>query len=150
MPKMIVTPINLVTKYIRGNTLAARVDYKREREFFNSNTISPKWDDNKYNKACIGDIFGFVHNIENRIELFHITGILKATDRPGYWNLPEHKQRNVIILSKKITQKNWSDVTILLNKPNWKVVMGTTCISEKSLNQFTLDDNEPPPYNEDE
>ena len=29
-----------------------------------------KWDDSKYNNAVVGNMFGFVHQIEDKIEIF--------------------------------------------------------------------------------
>ena len=122
--KLIVTPINMVTPRVTGNTKKAREDYKREYVNFNGD-ISPKWDDSKYNNAIVGDMFAFVHNIEDRFELFEIKGILNRIDRPDYWNIPEHRKRNVLILSKKIREDTWTRAKEEIGLPNWGILRGT-------------------------
>ena len=71
-------------------------------------------------------MFGFVHNIENRCEIFEIIGILDVDVRPGYWDIPEHRTRNVLILSKKIIEHTWDFVKTELDKANWGNLRGTT------------------------
>ena len=85
--KIIVTPINLISnkKNLTFNGKKARVDYLLELENFSKES---KWDDSRYNNAVIGNMFGFVHQIEDKIEIFEIKNILPANTRPDYWNLP--------------------------------------------------------------
>ena len=109
MSKIIVTPINTLrpsTEYGKK----ARTDYIRERD--NSSiftTKKSKWDDSRYNNAQIGNYFAFVHQNENKMELFKIENILPVNERPEYWNIPEHSRRNVLIPSEKIGENKWSD-----------------------------------------
>ena len=107
LSKIIVTPINLVSKEtsLTQNGRKARIDYLRELNNFDT---SPKWDDSKYNTAKIGNFFGFVNHLEDKIELFSIKNILPGDTRPEYWDIPEHKPRNVLILSPKIKEIKWS------------------------------------------
>jgi hypothetical protein len=126
MPKLIVTPVNMVSPYVTGFTKKARVDYKRELIYFDSDKKSPKWDDSKHNLAVVGDMFAFIHNIEDKAELFEIIEIRDAENRPDYWDMPEHRRRNVLILSKKIRDDTWSRFKEELHKPDWGILRGTT------------------------
>lgn len=53
-------------------------------------------------------MFAFVHQNENRMELFKVLSIQKPETRPEHWDLVEHKKRNVLILSPKIKEIKWS------------------------------------------
>lgn len=116
----------MISKYVSSKTKKARDDYKREQNFFNTNNMSPKWDDSKYNTAKIGDMFAFIHSIEDKAEIFQIIGILNNTDRPEYWDMPEHNTRNVLILSQKIRDDTWTRIKNEINRPNWGILRGTT------------------------
>lgn len=123
--KIIVTPINLISnkKNLTFNGRKARVDYLLETGNFSKES---KWDDSRYNNAVIGNMFGFVHQIEDKIEIFEIKNILPASTRPDYWDLPKHRHRNVLILSPKIKEIKWSDFKEQNNiSENYKLV-GTT------------------------
>jgi len=123
--KIIVTPINLISnkKNLTFNGKKARVDYLLELENFSKES---KWDDSRYNNAVIGNMFGFVHQIEDKIEMFEITNILPANTRPDYWDLPKHRHRNVLILSPKIEEIKWSEFKTQNNLSlNYKL-LGTT------------------------
>lgn len=123
--KLIITPINMISTHVSGNTKKARDDYIREQVYFDSLLRSPTWDDSKHNNSKIGDMFGFVHNIENKVELFEIIGILNAINRPDYWDIPEHRRRNVLILSRKIRDDTWTRVKQEIGHPNWGNLRGT-------------------------
>lgn len=140
MTKLVVSPVNIISTYVSGNTKKAREDYKREQKYFNSENISPKWDDSKYNRAKIGDMFAFIHNIEDKAEIFEIKGILNAKDRPYYWNIPEHRRRNVLILSQKIRDDTWSRIKDEINKPNWGILRGTTYTDWNDLLFYNVDE----------
>ena len=122
---MILTPINLVSKVLTKNGKKAKEDYIREQEFI-QNGINPKWDDSKYNTAVINDYFAFVHQKENRVEIFQIIKIIPAENRPDYWDLPEHKQRNVLQLSKIIRVMSWTELKNILNYKDGFFLRGTS------------------------
>tara|TARA_B100001094_G_C17375789_1_gene414624 strand:- start:30 stop:431 length:402 start_codon:yes stop_codon:yes gene_type:complete len=102
MERIVVTPINLQMRNPRGNTLKARTDYLREQvKFRDESNTNPKWDDSLNNNAEVGDKFAFVQNTTDIMEIFTIIGIIDAADRPNYWDIPEHQQRRLLILSHK-------------------------------------------------
>lgn len=125
---IMLTPINLTTKNpSKKTTQVARQDYKREETHFvkGATGFNPKWDDSAHNNAQVGDAFGFVHNITDRIEYFEIIAIIPAEDRPDYWDLPEHQRRRVLILSHKIKEEKFSLYKERVGyKPNY-IVRGT-------------------------
>jgi hypothetical protein len=71
-------------------------------------------------------------NIEDKAELFEIIGIQEAINRPDYWDIPEHRRRNVLILSRKIRDYTWSRVKNEIEKPNWGTT-STNCDEENLL-----------------
>jgi len=102
MAHIVVTPINLQARNPRGNTLKARTDYLREQgKFADGSITNPKWDDSLNNNAEVGDKFAFVQNTADIMEIFTIIGIIDAADRPNYWDIPEHQQRRLLVLSHK-------------------------------------------------
>lgn len=102
MTNIVLTPVN-IEKPTTLNGKKARIDYLREKEHSNNFSLPvSKWDDSKYNKAEIGDYFGFVQNKKDIIEIFRINDIIQYQNRPEYWDIEEHKKRNVLILSQKI------------------------------------------------
>jgi hypothetical protein len=131
--KIILTPINLVSRILTANGKKAREDYIREQGFI-VNGNNAKWDDSKYNSAVVNDYFAFVHQKENRVEIFQVVKIINAEDRPEYWNLPEHMNRNVLHLSKMIANMTWTDLKSLLDYKDTFFLRGTS----RSKKQITL------------
>ena len=118
--KIILTPINLISPSTI-NGIKARQDYLREQSLFTLGT--PKWDDTRYNKACVGDKFGFVNQIEDKIEIFEILRIQPCTERPDYWNIEEHRKRNVLYLSNLKEVKTFSGYLEECNyKPTYRII----------------------------
>jgi len=108
MPHIIITPINLENPSTDFGK-KARTDYLREQMHSSSFRLPiAKWDDSKYNTAEVGDYFGFVHQREDIVEIFQIDRIILNHDRPDYWDIHEHRRRNILILSKKLSDINWS------------------------------------------
>lgn len=99
---MIVTPINKQPKS------KSRVDYMEQiqRETEGHQVM---WDDTKYNKAVIGDWFGFVQN--NRLVTFYkIESIHPISDRLPSWSSNVGQgDRQVLYLSKKMATMLWED-----------------------------------------
>ena len=102
----ICTPINL-DRPSTENGKKARQDYLREQPFFTEEGGS-KWDDSSANNAQVGDMFSFVHQTRDRMEVFRIVRIVPYTERPDYWDIPEHQRRNVVYLSQKLEERVWS------------------------------------------
>jgi hypothetical protein len=125
MSKIVMTPINLVSKSLTSDGKKAKTDYLREKDF-ERNGQNAKWDDSKHNKAMIGDYFAFVHNAENRAEIYKIEKITLAETRPDYWDMPEHQQRNVLHLSSMIKEISFDELRTLAGyKETWNKVQGT-------------------------
>jgi hypothetical protein len=122
--KLIMTPINL-KKPTTKEGIKARTDYLREEPEFNEG--KPKWDDTRYNKAKIGDLFAFIHqaNNEDRMEIFEVVGIQKATDRPDYWDIDHHRNRNVLHLSPLKSTISFSHYKSLVGYSESCRIMGT-------------------------
>jgi len=99
---MIVTPINKQAKS------KSRIDYieqmQREKE-----EKQVMWDDTKYNKAEIGDWFGFVQN-NKFVTFYKIQSIHPPSERLESWsNNVGQGDRQVLYLSKKIATMMWED-----------------------------------------
>lgn len=124
-----ITPINLrkpSTEYGK----VAKKDYLRERDNLSKNfTENCKWDDSDKNNSIIGDYFGFVHNVENKVEIFKIIDIKRADTRPDYWNLPNHKKRNVLILGPKIKDITFSELKSIKKYKDNYILRGTSKIN---------------------
>jgi len=124
MNHIIMTPINLVSKTLTSNGKKARSDYLREKNF-EENGNNPKWDDSKLNNAIIGDYFAFVHQKENRVEIYKIESIALANTRPNYWDLPDHQQRNVIHLSSFAKEMTWVEMKNIIGYKDAFLLRGT-------------------------
>ena len=124
MNHIIMTPINLVSKTLTSNGKKARSDYLREKNF-EENGNNPKWDDSKLNNANIGDYFAFVHQKENRVEIYKIESIALANTRPNYWDLPDHQQRNVIHLSSFVKEITWIEMKNIIGYKDAFLLRGT-------------------------
>ena len=101
---VVMTPINL-HKPSNPKGKVAKQDYLKEQHLFT--TGGAQWDDSKYNKAVIGDVFAFVNQTVDHVEIFKIVGIKEAANRREHWNIEDHKTRQVLVLSKKITNMTW-------------------------------------------
>ena len=99
---MIVTPIN------KQKTSKSRIDYLEQvqREQDGQQVM---WDDTKWNKAAIGDWFGFVEN-GRVVRLRKVTEIHPITDRLPSWSANVGQtDRNVLYLGKVIATMLWED-----------------------------------------
>ena len=127
MERIVVTPINLQTRNPRGNTLKARTDYLREQvKFRDESNTNPKWDDSLNNNAEVGDKFAFVQNTTDIMEIFTIIGIIDAADRPNYWDIPEHQQRRLLVLSHKEDEISFEAYKDIHDYNQNFIVRGTT------------------------
>ena len=127
MSHIVVTPINLRARNPRGNTLKARTDYLREQGKFRAGSITnPKWDDSLNNNAEVGDKFAFVQNTADIMEIFTIIGIIDAEDRPNYWDIPEHQQRRLLVLSHKEDEMSFEAYKDIHEYNQGYIVRGTT------------------------
>jgi len=124
MNHIIMTPINLISKTLTSNGKKAKSDYLREKNF-EENGNNPKWDDSKLNNANIGDYFAFVHQKENRVEIYKIESIALANTRPNYWDLPDHQQRNVIHLSSFVKEITWIEMKNIIGYKDAFLLRGT-------------------------
>jgi len=124
---MILSPIN---KKLNSKS---RIDYneqiKREQE-----GKQVMWDDTKFNKASIGDWFGFVENGKN-VYFRKIKSIHPISDRlPSWSNNVGQGDRKVLYLEKEllnITWENW------VNYGGPKKVQGTSHV-KTNLQQLSL------------
>ena len=126
MTYVICTPINTTGRpsALTAEGKKARIDYFREQEFFLGGT-NPKWDDSHRNNARAGDKFAFVHQDRDYMEIFSIVAILPASARPTYWSMPEHQQRQVLILSQREGTTNFTDFKTLSGYKETFHLMGT-------------------------
>jgi len=124
MNHIIMTPINLISKTLTSNGKKAKSDYLREKNF-EENGNNPKWDDSKLNNANIGDYFAFVHQKENRVEIYKIESIALANTRPNYWDLPDHQQRNVLHLSSFLKEMTWIEMKNIIGYKDAFLLRGT-------------------------
>jgi hypothetical protein len=129
---IVLTPINLVSRTLTRNGKKAKNDYIREKEYMENGNIG-KWDDSKYNNSNIGEYFAFVHQKENRVEIYKIDNILLSTERPEYWDIPEHNQRNVLYLSPMINQITWDEMKNIIGYKETFLLRGTQR-TKKSIN----------------
>jgi hypothetical protein len=127
MNKIIITPINLNNpSTVFG--IKAKNDYLREKPKFSRSIENPKWDDSKYNKAVVGNMFAFVHQKKDRMEIFKIIKIISSSERPEYWDIESHKTRNIIYLSKMLKVMKFSEYKQNQNySPNYFIRGTTNC-----------------------
>ena len=126
MNSIILTPINL-DKPSTDNGKKAKIDYLREREHSSSFDLPiAKWDDSKYGKAEIGNYFGFVHQTRNIVEIFRIERIILAEHRPDYWDIPEHRSRNILVFSAQLGEVAWTTYKQNNNYKENFILRGTT------------------------
>jgi hypothetical protein len=118
------TPINLISKTLTSNGKKAKSDYLREKNF-EENGNNPKWDDSKLNNANVGDYFAFVHQKENRVDIYKIESIALANTRPNYWDLPHHQQRNVLHLSSFVKEMTWVEMKNIIGYKDAFLLRGT-------------------------
>jgi hypothetical protein len=145
--KTINTPMNLTGC---GSTLSyamklARSDYSIESEFFTEGDRFPKWDDGKHNNAVIGNKFCFIHsindiNLDGRVEYFEITRIQEANTRPDHWDMPDHQNRRVLTLSRKLGEMTLRKYNTL-NGYTKEWVQGTTRMRWTEYLVDNTDDN---------
>ena len=121
--KVILTPINLISPST-NNGKKAKIDYIREKESMDAGNVG-KWDDSKFNKSVIFDYFAFVHQLENKVEIYKIENILLANERPDYWDIEEHQQRNVLYLSSMIRETTWDEMKNILGYKEGFFLRGT-------------------------
>jgi hypothetical protein len=124
--KVIATPINL-DKPSTTNGVKARIDYLREHKttvsFSNSGA---RWDDSRFNNAKIGDYFAFVHQSENRMEIFKIETIDSCDSRPIEWTIAEQADRNVLNLSEKQGEMKWNEFKLQNDYKASYILRGTS------------------------
>jgi len=123
-----ITPINLKSPTTL-NGKKAKNDYNREKQSMDI----IKWDDSRYNNSNIGDYFGFVHQGDNRVEIHIIENIALANTRPNYWDIPEHKRRNVLYLSSIIEEITWDELKNRLQYKEKYFLRGTQRSNKKIL-----------------
>ena len=128
--RITLSPINLTSRYVYGNKALARIDYRREQPRFRYGTA--KYDDCKTNNTQVGDYFGFVRHTENIVEIFEVTSILPALERPDYWTIPAHRKRNVLCLSPVVSTMRWCEMKRRLGyKP--RHILKSTSRSRKAI-----------------
>jgi hypothetical protein len=108
MSYIIVTPVNTdkpSTEYGKK----AKADYLREKEHSADFKLPiAKWDDSRFGNGKAGDYFAFVHHNKDLMEIFIIREKIHRENRPDYWDIEEHRRRDVIILSEKFAEIKWS------------------------------------------
>ncbi len=129
--KLILTPVNLTKSLsLNSNSMRAREDYYYEKKFFdNTNDENPLWDDTKKNQAKVGYKFAFVNQIEDKMEIFDIIAILTNSVRRGHWDIEDHKDRRVIVLSKLVEEMKFSEYKKKVGYKEKYVIRGT-CLSK--------------------
>lgn len=99
----------------------SRRDYNQQiaNELEGNNVI---WDDTKtpLNSSRVGDLFGFVFESgsygDGRVEYRRIIAILPPTARDATWRIPEHKDRQVLVLSPKLFESTWIQFLVATGK----------------------------------
>jgi hypothetical protein len=129
--KIILTPINLKTSVaLNSNTIIARNDYYYEQKYFDDTfDENPLWDDTKKNQAKVGYKFAFVNQIDDKMEIFNIIGILTNDIRREHWDIDDHKDRRVLILSKRISEIKFTEYKKKVGYKERYTIRGT-CLSK--------------------
>ena len=88
----------------------ARFNYEVERQFFVSGSRNPMWNDSPRGLTEIGDLFGFVHVKENRVEVFAVENVQQ--NPPSEWNTGKewNRGRRVLVLSRLREIKSWDSI----------------------------------------
>lgn len=100
------TPVNTVNPQQRMKKTLA--DWRQQMHRLN-NGETPEWDNTKDNKIQIGDDFAFVNNKTNNMQLFKVIGLKTTAARPEEWNILEHANRTVIVLSRDVEIQNFME-----------------------------------------
>ena len=122
--KIVVTPVNIINPST-PNGKKARTDYLREKKESNDFTCPSKWDDSRHGTGKVGDLFGFVHNSRDLIEIFTVTEKIDSVNRPDYWDIEEHRRRDILVLSAKTSEMKWSTYKRLQGYKENFVLRGT-------------------------
>ena len=123
------TPINLIRP--SGDGIKAKLDYLRERYESNGFREACKWDDTWKNNSVAGQLFAFIHQLENKIQIFKITHVETYEKRRDEWDIIEHRKRNVLHMSPMINEFTLTEFAHNY-LPTWKkngtlaTVYGTT------------------------
>jgi hypothetical protein len=131
--KIILTPINLNSSLsLTSNSLKARDDYIYEKKYFDKSTDeNPLWDDTKKNQSKAGYKFAFVNQKDDIMEIFNIIGILNSDVRREHWDINSHRDRRVLVLSKKIKEIKFSKYKEIVGYKEKYSIRGT-CLSKWS------------------
>lgn len=87
--------------------LLARFDYYMEERYFK--TGGARYDFGEGSGVSKGDLHGFVHSNKktNMVEFFRVTKVLGKDARRHHWDIEEHQERSVCVLSKYIGWAPW-------------------------------------------
>jgi hypothetical protein len=119
--KSYATPINL-SGNVSGHMKKAKMDYLREI----SSRKNIQWDNTSKNSIAVGDQFSFVNNTLNTMRTHQVINILTAQHRINEWDIAQHQNRNVIVLSTEYAESNFYEYKQAVGyNPNY-IVRGTT------------------------
>ena len=102
----------------------AKRDYQREM-------VSPnemKWDNTKKNLIRVGDIFSFVNNIGDSMQTHEVIGIRDCEERLKKWDIVDHQERTVILLSPVLEVSSFSVYKRAAGYRDNYIVRGTCAI----------------------
>ena len=100
------TPLNTIKPQgLMKKTLA---DWRQQMSRLN-NGETPEWDNTKDNKIQVGDSFAFVNNKLNQMQMFNVIRLKTIATRPAEWNILEHANRTVIVLSRDTHIQNFME-----------------------------------------
>ena len=117
---IIVTPISY-----KPEELGA-LDYAREMAN-NRNNFDVIWDDSPANNTKVGDLFSFITGQgrstldvgEGYCQIRKVIAVLPNNARPKHWNIPEHTDRHVLILSDILYEGTWVELSEACGKKGY-------------------------------
>jgi hypothetical protein len=103
-----------------GSTKPPRLDYDNQR-INESNGFNMIWDDAEENETQVSDAFGFIFGAgshgKGEAQISSAVAVLPQSARDPLWQIPEHANRQVIVLSPTIIVVTWVD---LCRELGWK------------------------------
>ena len=89
----------------------SKQDYLREMQKLQYGEHAT-WDSTATNNISTGDLFCFVSNIENWMRCFRVMQIRSTQHRIQEWDIPQHCDRKVLVLSENYTTVNFHEYKI--------------------------------------
>ena len=110
----------------------SKPNYDIEHQYFSSGIRSPMWNDSKHQKTSVGDLLGFVHVKDDRVEVFRVESI--QSQRPTDWDTTQPSNR-VLVLSRRLRIMSWEELKVKTMWKSGRILMGSTNLYFREASQ---------------